>query len=105
MSDEEKASDTYFQQMLSSNNLPPETTKGQYMWWALKRAIKSLAWVVLFFGGFTLVILWNFAPDLFFEIVGAPFVILGIALPFLMIAGFIYIGYLVVRWLKKQGDD
>jgi hypothetical protein len=97
--------DEYFQSILAESGLPPETTKGQYMWHATKRALKKTMWVMLIFAGFTAVLLWNFAPDMLLQIVGIPIVALGVAWPFLMFIGFFYIGYLIVKALQKAGRD
>jgi len=105
MTKENNDTDEYFQNILQENGLPPETTKGQYMWWALKRATKRAGWVALIFTGFSAVVLWHFAPDMLLQIVGVLFVALGIAWPFLVIIGGVYIGLLIVKALRKAARD
>jgi len=105
MTEENNNADEYYQNVLRENGLPPETTKGQYMWWALKRATKRTASVVLIFAGFAAVLLWHFAPDMLLQIVGVSFVALGVAWPFLVIIGGVYIGLLIVKALRKAARD
>src|SRR5437879_2435748 len=97
MSDVEKTADPHFQEILKQSGLPPDTTKGQFMAFALKRALKRAAWSALIFAAIAVVLLWHYAPDMLFQILGVPYVVLSVAAPFLMIVGFFYIGYRVVK--------
>lgn len=102
---EENNNDEYYQSLLRESGLPLETTRGQYMWHATKRALKRTMWAMLIFAGFAAVLLWHFAPDLLIQLVGVPIVMLRVAWPFLSIIGLLYIGYLIMKALQKAARD
>ncbi|MGE3335525.1 MAG: hypothetical protein AB7I36_17920 [Rhodospirillaceae bacterium] len=105
MTEENGNTDEYYQNILRENGLPPETTKGQYLWYATKRALKRAAWMTLIFAGFTAFLLWHFAPDALYQLFGGFLVALAVAWPFVATIGLFYIGYLVVKALQKAGRD
>lgn len=105
MTEENNNADDYFQNILRERGLPPETTKGQYLWHAAKRALKRMAWTLLIFAGFAAVILWHFAPDMLLQLLGIPYVALSVAWPFIVLFGFFYLGYLIVKVLQKAARD
>jgi hypothetical protein len=95
----------HFQNVLREHNLPPETTKAQFVWHATKHGLKMGAWGLLIMSGISLVMLWHFAPEMVFQILGVPYVALSVAAPILIAAGAIYLGHLLVKVLKRAARD